>query len=193
MDTFLPMSTITPEQIMELVSQQLDRFDQRYSAHLDKIETKIDRVVELAASISVLQEKTGNHSNELADIKATIKSLSSSTDDSFRRMHSRVDDGIKVMAQTDERFDSKLEELQRQLDQEDTILKDGIREVHSELKKYIHIGIGMWIAASFLMAFIQWLGMNYINNIKDDFNHQKAIVQEIQQTMHKHIKSEIFP
>lgn len=192
MITYPPMSTLTPEQILELFASQLDRFDKRYTSHLEKIESKLDRIVELTTSVATLQEKTVTHQNELTELKSAIKLLSSNTDDSFRRMHSRVDEAIKIMAETDARFDDKLEDLEKSCHSERKVVDHKVHEVHAELKKYIHIGIGMWIAASLLVTFIQWLGMSYIDNIRNESSGQKAAVIELQKKFHEHNQKQLL-
>lgn len=147
-----------PQNLYEEFSKQIDRIDKKYTTSLDKIDLKIDRLVDVNQTVATLQERSVRQTEELHDLRTIVRANKDVTDEASKRIHMRIDD------------------LQKDMSKYDGRIEDKINSVNSEMKKYIHVGVGLWIAASIFITALQWIGFEYVKAFREDFNGMKTSI-----------------
>lgn len=153
------MSGTDSDKLLEVFSQQLDRIDEKYNSNLSKIESKLDRLMELTMAVAMLQERSTKQGGDIIDLKMEMKANRDATDLMHKRIHERLDNIHKDIEQVDHRNDEK------------------IKSVDSTVKKYIYIAMGIGIACGAFFSIFEVIGYEYSKAIKDDYTALKSKVE----------------
>ena len=152
---------LQPDQFFEFFLAQLDKIDDKNKMHLDKIEAKLDKLVEMTSSVATLQERSAQQNAEINDLRGAADRNKQAIDQGLVEIARKVDTEVKALKLITEHTTEKM------------------HDVDNSAKKYIHIGTGLGIAAGMFLSVIQFFGYEYAKSVKDDYTQVKARVELI--------------
>jgi hypothetical protein len=134
---------------INVLNDQLHSMDEKHESRFNRIEDKIDKIVEMAATVATVQEKTQQNTIDINMVR-----------DNVREDINRLDDDVR--------------ELSGKIDKSVTDSHNAITKIKYTVDKYINIGIGIVLACGVMFGVLEWVGQSYLNTLKDDFASIKA-------------------
>lgn len=161
------------------ISYRLEKVETDFIGHLQKVETRLDQIADLARTVAVLQQQTNQHNDQLADIRAQLREHLQKNEQLSTKIDTRLDD---ITSQVRDRFEIAAREEAFKI----KAVSDKAVFVESEFKKWLNRGIGAWailtlVAGSILGGFYRW-----IDSIESTKNTVMQQSQTVQQSHDKH-------
>lgn len=142
-----------------VLSSKLESLEERFNHHSQKIELKIDQLVEAITSVLVLQEREAQNAQAILNLKTEFKELKLEE----QRVARELDDKIKKCIE--ESIHAELD-LAKKVEALNTRLLD----VDYEQKKWLNRAMGGFLVAGVLMGIIQFMGYGYIEKISAEYS-----------------------
>lgn len=159
---------------LSTLSYRIEKTESDFIGHLQKVETKLEQIADLARIVAVLQQQTNQQHDQLSELRAQHREQVQKFEQSINRVDNRIDE---MNSQVRDRFELANREETFKI----TAVAEKTENVESELKKWLNRGIGAWailtiVAGLILGSFYRWI--DNIESNKDAFS-QKSHSAEI--------------
>lgn len=143
---------------MESLTRRLEKTESDFVGHLQKVEDRLDQLVDLTKTVAVLQQQNAQHNDALGELRTAMRETTDKFQTSMARLHTRIDE-----IQTHQR--DKME-----LHSKETALAIKTNEiatsnVDKELKTWLNRGVGAWAIFAVIIGAAQTFGFRWLDSI----------------------------
>lgn len=143
---------------MESLTRRLEKTESDFIGHLQKVEDRLDQLVDLTKTVAVLQQQNAQHNDALGELRIAMRETTDKFQTSMARLHTRIDE-----IQTHQR--DKME-----LHSKETALAIKTNEiatsnVDKELKTWLNRGVGAWAIFAVIIGAAQTFGFRWLDSI----------------------------
>lgn len=164
--------------------------------HILKIEQRLDTIVSIMQQVTMLQERESRNSDDIKELKETLKDTIGAFNNTVQRVHVRLDEIEHARANYAREYDmgvkdveskimSKLDTFKKETDTTHQILNSNTQEIDMKVSRWMNRGIGIWTAASIFVVILQALGGFLLSNLKDDYQGMKSQVGAIERRLNE--------
>lgn len=144
---------------MESLTRRLEKTESDFVGHLQKVEDRLDQLVDLTKTVAVLQQQNAQHNDALGELRTAMRETTDKFQTSMARLHTRIDE-----IQTHQR--DKME-----LHSKETALAIKTNEiatsnVDKELKTWLNRGVGAWAIFAVIIGAAQTFGFRWLDSIE---------------------------
>lgn len=155
------------------LGNRIERTETDFLAHLQKVESKLDQIVDLTKTVAVLQNQTSQQTDQITEVRAQLRESSQKFDNSISRIHTRLDEIVthqrdKLELNTKE-FDIKFESLKAKSDTTD-----------KELKQWLNRGWGAWAILVAVIGIINLSVYKWVDGIERDKTNIVTVLDRLQ-------------
>jgi chromosome segregation ATPase len=160
---------------LSTLSYRIEKTESDFIGHLQKVETKLEQIADLARTVAVLQQQTNQQHDQLSELRAQNREQVQKYEQSINRVDNRIDE---MHSQVRDRFELANREQTFKL----TTITEKTENVESELTKWLNRGVGAWAILA-IAAGIVWGGFyRWVDNIessRDAFSKQSQSAEII--------------
>lgn len=151
-----------PENISDAIntiSYRIEKTETDFIGHLQKVETKLEQIADLARTVAVLQQQANHQHDQISEIRSQHQDQMQKYEQTVVRLHSRVDE---MSSQIRDRFELA--------NREETYKINAVAEktdtIESEFKKWLNRGIGAWAIITILSSVVLGSFYRWIDDIE---------------------------
>jgi len=137
-----------------ILSSKINSIETRFETHTQKVEDRLDQLVDLIRQVAILQEREMNNSDTIREIK-----------DGIRRAHERVDVLVSQMdsqhSANKSLYADKLEKETDKIEIELDAISTRLNQTDETVKSWLNRGKGAWYIMIFTFGIIQ-LGVGHM-------------------------------
>ena len=154
------------------LSNKIDKTENDFIGHLQKVEDRLDQIVELTKTVAVLQSQASQQTDQITEVRTQLRENSHKFDNSVSRIHTRLDEisnhhRDRIELQSKE-YDIKLESVRS--------LATGTEK---DLKTWLNRGWGAWVIFVLLVGGINTTMWRWIDNLEAERKLQTQAISEL--------------
>lgn len=153
-------STIIAEAISTLNSR-IEKTETDFISHLQKVEDRLDKIVDIAKTVALLQQQSNQHVEQISEIRTQLRETVSKIDSTIGRIHTRLDE------MNDYQRD-KLEIYSREINIKIDAVNSKADNVEKELKQWLNRGWGAWAFGVLIFGAVQTGFYRWIDGIEKE-------------------------
>lgn len=153
--------------MFETFADRITKTESDFLGHLQKVEGKLDQLVDLTKTVAVLQEQTARHADVAAELRTTVRDTSAKNDASITRLHTRIDE-------VQGRHRAEMDGVKHAVNERLLESHKKAEEVDAELKKWLNRGWGVWTLATLICVLSGGMFYRWVDTIDRD---RQAVVQ----------------
>lgn len=161
-------STIIAEAISTLNSR-IEKTESDFISHLQKVEDRLDKIVDIAKTVALLQQQSNQHVEQISEIRTQLRETVSKIDSSIGRIYTRLDE------MNDHQRD-KLEIYSREIDIKIDVVSAKTDTVEKELKQWLNRAWGAWAVGVLIFGVVQTGFYRWIDSIEKE---RETIVKQL--------------
>lgn len=176
------------------LNDRVDKTERDFVGHLQKVEDRLDQLVDLTKTVAVLQQNTVNQTDQINELRVQFRETVQKIDTSISRIHNRLDelntnqrDKIEIVSKEletrtdilEEKFNSIVANLTAKTELDISKTKSSIESTlekttklaettDGELKKWLNRGFGVWVFAAFVIGGAQTFAYKWLNNLEEE-------------------------
>lgn len=192
-----PRSSTTAAIFTEAINSlnsRIERTESDFVSHLQKVEDRLDQIVDLTKTVAVLQQHSSSQNDHISEIRNQQRENTQKLDTTVSRIHARLDEivsnqrdkleiyvkevDIKIKNIEDktqngmDSFKNKTEtefaNIKSDMKSEIKPISTKAEETESELKKWLNRGWGVWIVAILIFGLVQTIAFRWFNSLEDE-------------------------
>lgn len=144
---------------LSTLSYRIEKTESDFIGHLQKVETKLEQIADLARTVAVLQQQTNQQHDQISELRAQHREQVQKYEQSVNRLDSRVDE---MNTQIRDRFELANREGTFKI----SAVNEKTERVESELIKWLNRGVGAWVILVIVTGIV-WDGFyQWVDNIE---------------------------
>jgi hypothetical protein len=156
--------------LSDTLGRRVEAIEEDFVEHLRKVEDRLNVLVDLAKTVAVLQTQTAHFFEELGEVRTAVRENANRVDQSFQRVHARVDDVQVAMRASAEVTERDFQIALKSVSDSTAAKLDTLVANHNELSKkidnWLSWGRGAYAVAGLLVMFIVWTGNRWLNDLE---------------------------
>lgn len=152
---------------ISIIASRVQSLESRLEDNIDKINGRLDLIVELMRQVTVLQEREISNASQITDIKTAVKETNTTLKEWNTHVHQRMDSHLNDMKiykmDIEEAINTFQHDIKKDIDKNTEISNS----TQKEFAKWLNRGIGAWAIGSVLIIVIQFVGGYAINGVLD--------------------------
>jgi len=149
------------------------KLESKMEAQFTRIGNKLEQMVELLQTVAQLQERENRNTNDIIDLRTSLRDSIDTYTKTTVRVHERVDkqehEAHAVVSTLIKEIDDKLTKASEANAAKHENVVATVRVVETKLNTWLNRGLGAWASASVLLLVIQAIGGYLLSSTKDDF------------------------
>ena len=150
---------------ISVIASRVSSLEGRLDDNIDKINTRLDQIVDLMQKVTQLQEREINNAVQINELKMSIKETNATIKEWNSHIHDRMDRHYNEIKVCRSGVESTMENMEESLSDEIKVIEDKNLSTQTELAKWLNRGIGAWALASVLLIVLQALGAYVVNGV----------------------------
>ena len=150
---------------ISVIASRVSSLEGRLDDNIDKINTRLDQIVDLMQKVTQLQEREINNAVQINELKISIKETNATIKEWNAHIHDRMDRHYNEIKVCRSGVESTMENMEESLSDEIKVIEDKNLSTQTELAKWLNRGIGAWALASVLLIVLQALGAYVVNGV----------------------------
>lgn len=146
---------------MESLTRRLEKTESDFVGHLQKVEDRLDQLVDLTKTVAVLQQQNAQHNDALGELRAAMRETTDKFQISMTRLHTRIDE-----IQNHQRDKLELHSKETALAIKTNEISIG--NVDKELKTWLNRGVGAWVIFAVVIGAAQTIGFRWLDAVERD-------------------------
>lgn len=146
---------------MESLTRRLEKTESDFVGHLQKVEDRLDQLVDLTKTVAVLQQQNAQHNDALGELRTAMRETTEKFQTSMSRLHTRIDE-----IQNHQRDKLELHGKETALSLKTNEI--AINNVDKELKTWLNRGVGAWAIFVVIVGVAQTFGFRWLDSIDRD-------------------------
>ena len=130
-------ATVALTEAITTLNSRIVKTESDFVGHLQKVEDRLDQIVDLTKTVALLQQQTSQQVDTIAEVRTQLRDNSTKFDQSISRIHTRLDE-----IQTHQR--DKLELYSKDIEIKVDSVKSKADTTDKELKAWLNRGWGAW-------------------------------------------------
>lgn len=143
---------------MESLTRRLEKTESDFVGHLQKVEDRLDQLVDLTKTVAVLQQQNAQHNDALGELRTAMRETTDKFQTSMARLHTRIDE-IQTHQHDKMELHSKETALAIKTNEIAT------SNVDKELKTWLNRGVGAWVIFAVIIGAAQTFGFRWLDSI----------------------------
>lgn len=143
---------------MESLTRRLEKTETDFVGHLQKVEDRLDQLVDLTKTVAVLQQQNAQHNDTLAELRVSFRDTTDKFQTSFSRLHARIDE-----IQNHQRDKLELHGKETALQIKTTEI--AVNNIDKELKTWLNRGLGAWAIFVVVIGIANTIGFRWIDSV----------------------------
>ena len=143
------------------ISYRIEKTESDFLGHLQKVETKLEQIVEVTRTVAVLQQQTNQQTDQITEVRTHLREYSQKFDASISRIHTRLDE---ITTHTRDKMELSNKEQELQLKS----VSSKADTTEKELKQWLNRGVGAWVILAIFAAAVQTGFYRWIDSIEKD-------------------------
>jgi hypothetical protein len=156
-----------PNNNISIIASRVQSLEGRLDDNIDKINNRLDMLVDLMQRVTALQEREINNQVQITELKTSIKETNQSLKDWNAHLHERMDRHYTDLKVCREGIDATVKNIEEDFKEEVEKVEEKNAMTQNELAKWLNRGIGAWALASVLLIVLQAAGAYVVNGIVD--------------------------
>lgn len=158
---------------MRTTSSRLDKTEGEFVEHLQRVEGRLDQLIDFMRDIAVLQQQYTTQGEALGELRVAVREQSIRLENSVRQVHSRLDDLTTTMTVNIDSETSKIVEKLNEYEVKHKILD---HKFHTWLNR----GLGGLAAVAVVCAVFQFTGVRWLERLETERVYTAERVTKIQ-------------
>lgn len=155
---------------MESMTKRLEKTEADFVGHLQKVEDRLDQLVDLTKTVAVLQQQNAQHNDTITELRTQMRESTDKFQTSLARLHTRMDE-----IQNHQR--DKMELLAKEMAIDVKANEIAIYAVDKELKTWLNRGWGAWVIFALVVGTANTMFFRWVDGIDKD---KTQLVQTIE-------------
>lgn len=164
------------------LANRLDRTEQDFVTHLQRVEDRLDQLVDLTKTVAVLQQQSTTQTDQIVEMRAQFREAQQKTDNSISRIHTRLDEIVNHQR-------DKQELMVKEVDMKIGEIRTQSSNTDKEFKQWLNRGLGAFAFASLIFGGIQTVAWRWMDTLDKDREATAKQIQTIVSTIDKHTQS----
>ena len=163
------------------LNDRIEKTENDFLGHLQKVEDRLDKIVELTNTVAVLQQKSSQHNEQLSEIRSEFRELAGKFETSISRIQSRLDEmGNHQRDRLDEVVAHQRERLEifsKEIDLKVESVKSKADATDRELRQWLNRGFGGWVVGVLIFGLVQtgfYRWIDSLDKVKSETQAQVA-------------------
>lgn len=146
---------------MESLTRRIEKVELDFVGHLQKVEDRLDQLVDLTKTVAVLQQQNAQHNDALSELRTAMRETTDKFQTSMARLQARIDE-IQMHQRDKMELHSKETALAIKTNEIAT------SNVDKELKTWLNRGVGAWAIFAVIIGAAQTFGFRWLDTIERD-------------------------
>ena len=157
---------------MRTTSARMDRIETDFVDHIRKIENRLDQLVDLVRDVATLKQQYTAQNVGIIELRGAIREQSQKMETSIARVHQRLDELTTSVGAS---IDSETSKIVDKL----TDFEKDHKDLDRRFQMWLNRGLGGWIAATIVVAVLQYAGLRWLEQLEADRVAVNAQVQKL--------------
>jgi hypothetical protein len=154
-----------------VLSSKLAHLEDRFNSYAERVEQKLDELVQLVKIVAVLQERETAFERGLNELRMEVRSGPEHLRESLDK---KIEKHVEDSSVADSNIYKKIDSLRARLE-----------AIDEEVKKWLNRVTGGVIVGAALLSLVQFLGYSYIQNLTTRYEEVALSNQEVQNRLQK--------
>lgn len=176
------------------LNSRIERTERDFVGHLQKVEDRLDQIVDLTKTVAALQQTSANQNDQILEIRSQLRENAQKIDNSISRIHTRLDeitshqrDKLELYAKEIElkltnveekhinnveifkgKTENNFSQLKQDLKAEFVPVKNKSDYTEAELKKWLNRGWGVWTLAVIIFGTVQTVAFRWVGSLEEE-------------------------
>ena len=164
------------------LNSRIEKTEHDFIGHLQKVEDRLDQIVELTKTVAVLQQQSIHQTDQISEIRAQLRDSSSKFDNSITRIHTRLDD---IVSHQKDKLELHAKDVEIKIEN----VKSKTDKTAGELSSWLNRGIGAWAIFVFVIGLTSAGFYRWVDSIEKE---KAANVQITKELLSAKDRAEIF-
>ena len=148
---------------------RIEKTESDFISHLQKVEDRLDKLVELTKTVALLQQQSNSQTNQITEIRNQIREETNKYDSTINKIFSKLED-----IQTHQR--DRLELYSKEIDIKVAEVASKAENTDKALRAWLNRGWGAWVVGVIVFGAVQTGFYRWIDNLeKDKAAHQQQM------------------
>lgn len=166
---------------ISIIASRVESLEGRLDDNIDKINSRLDLIVDLMQKVTALQEREINNQVQINEIKLNMREMNQTLKDWNEHIHERMDRHYTEVKVCRDGIHKTIEGVEDEIVTKLGKIETKATATQEELAKWLNRGIGAWTLASILIIVIQGLGAYVISGIIDTNSKKDDRMTRIEQ------------
>lgn len=159
---------------IETLTCRLERTESDFVSHLQKVEDRLDQLVDLTKTVAVLQQQNTQHNDALGELRTAMRETTDKFQTSLTRLHHRIDE---IQSHQRDKMDLHNKETALAIKANEIATSN----VDKELKTWLNRGVGAWAIFAVIIGAAHTFGFRWLDSI----DREKAQMVQTLETVSK--------
>jgi small-conductance mechanosensitive channel len=143
------------------LNNRIEKTEADFIGHLQKVEDRLDQIVELTKTVAVLQTQTSQQTDQITEIRAYLRDSSAKFETSVSRIHTRLDE---ITTHGRDRMELHSKEVELNI----KTVKEVSDRTEKDLRQWLNRGLGAWFILVLVFGSVQALTTRWVDNIEKE-------------------------
>jgi len=168
---------------ISIIASRVESLEGRLDDNIDKINNRLDQIVDLMQKVTALQEREINNQVQITELKFNQKETNQTLKEWNTHIHERMDRHYADIKVCREGIDATIANMEDEIQSNIEHVKERNYNTQAELSKWLNRGVGAWALASILLIVLQGAGAYVINGIIESSVKNDMIIDRIETRM----------
>ena len=155
------------------LNSRIEKTETDFISHLQKVEDRLDQLVELTKTVALLQQQTNSQTDQITELRNQFREESNKYDATINKIFSKLED-----IQSHQR--DKLELYSKEVDIKIANVAMKAENTDKELRAWLNRGWGAWVVGVIVFGAVQTGFYRWIDSLEKDKTAQWAQIQSTQ-------------
>lgn len=146
---------------MESLSKRVEKTETDFLGHLQRVEDRLDQLVDLTKTVAVLQQQNAQYNDSLIELRTSLRDTTEKFQNSLSRLHARIDE-LQIIQR------DKLETYSKETAISLKTNEGKIHNVDKELQMWLNRGFGAWAIFVLVAAAANVVAFRWIDAVDHD-------------------------
>ena len=149
------------------LNKRIEKTESDFLGHLQKVEDRLDQIVELTKTVAVLQTQTTQQTDQITEIRAQLRENGQKFETSVSRIHTRLDE---ITNHGRDRLELHSKDVELSLKS----VKEISDRTERDLRQWLNRGLGAWFILVLVFGSVQAMTTRWIDSVDKD----KVVIQQ---------------
>lgn len=160
------------------VISRVESLETRLSENTQRIETRLDDLIELMQKVTQLQEREARNASDIRDLRDAIKIIIDNEERMNQRWHERLTAQAKEIEYSKNELKASFEVEHKEIEHDIKCMRAEHAHTKELFNTWLNRGLGAWVVLSVIIGLLQtWGGMMFNASLEEVKQIKTKIIQ----------------